>query len=193
MEQDVPRFDRQHFERFLLALDRHLAGPFRLDIIGEAVAVLSFNAESGTEDIDAVSNVEPIENALKAARDETGLDIPLTTVAIYDAPYHYERRLKRVRIPGLTKLQVFAPEKHDWALIKITRFLRKDADDIMEVARTMGFDNKVFLKRFISEMTHVTGRREDLIYNFLTMMDEIFGNEEAIRMEGAIKRSKEWR
>ncbi len=120
------------------------------------------------------------------------MDIPLTTVVVYDAPYSYESRVKRVDIPDLKKLQVFVPEKHDWALIKITRLLEKDVDDIVEVADTVGFNKAVFLKRFISEMTHVIGRREDLVYNFLSMMAQLFGEDEAQRMQQAIKRSKAW-
>ena len=41
-------------------------------------------------------------------------------------------------------------------------------------------------------MTHVTGRREDLIASFLTMMEALFGPAEAGRMEKAIRKHKKW-
>lgn len=37
--------------RFLRAVDKHAAKPFRMDVIGGAAAALSFQVEIGTEDI----------------------------------------------------------------------------------------------------------------------------------------------
>lgn len=76
-------FVNKDFKRFLLAVDRHLPKPFRVDLIGEAVAVLAFRVKSGTVDLDAVSNILPIEEALQAAREETGLEIAAGTVSVY--------------------------------------------------------------------------------------------------------------
>ena len=188
----MKQFPGREIVRFLQAVDRHLDEPFRLDVIGGAAALLSFRIDSGTVDIDAANNVAGLQDACRAARDETGLDIPVSTAGIYDGPYFYERRMKRVPIRGLRKLQVFVPEKHDWALMKIVRLIEKDIEDIREVDEKAGFRRAVFLKRFLDEMTHVTGRREDLIVSFLTMMEELFGSEEAARMEKAIRTHKKW-
>jgi hypothetical protein len=189
----VREFVNNEFRKFLLSVDRHLLEQFRVDLIGEAVAVLAFRVKSGTVDLDAVSNISPIEGALEAARKETNLEIAAETVGVYDAPYEYESRVKRLRIKGLKKLQIFVPEKHDWALIKITRLLEKDIEDIREVYGKVNFNRKVFLKRFLSEMTHVTGRREDLIFNFLSMMEELFGSKVALKMEKVIALHKNWK
>lgn len=178
---------------FLRAVDPHLDQPFRLDVIGGAAASLAFRIKSGTLDIDAANSVARIEKACSAARKESGLDIPLETAAIYDAPYEYEGRMKRLRLRGLKKLQVFVPEKHDWALMKIVRLIDKDIEDIKEVWATMGLSKGVFLKRFLEEMTHVTGRRSELVMNFLTMMEELYGEPEADRMEQAIQAHRNWR
>jgi len=183
-------FGNREFRTFLKAVDRQLSRPFRLDIIGEAAAVLSFRAESGTTDIDVENDVGPLKGVFEAAREKTGLDIPVGTVGIHDAPWSYEDRVRRVRIPGLRKLQVFVPEKHDWALMKIVRLLGKDIEDIREVSDKIGFNRNVFLKRFLEEMTHVIGRRADLVYNFVTMMSELYGDGEADRMEAAIRTYK---
>jgi hypothetical protein len=177
---------------FLQAVDRHLPKPFRLDIIGGAAASLSFRIKSGTADIDAANNVGAIDGACEAARAETGLNIPLATAGIYDGPYGYEDRMKRLRLRGLKKLQVFVPEKHDWALMKIVRLIEKDIEDIKEVDQKIGFNRKIFLNRFVEEMTHVTGRREDLVFSFLAMMEELFGEKEAERMKQAIQSHPKW-
>lgn len=178
--------------RFLRALDRHLAKPFRLEVIGGAAALLSFRIDSGTADIDAANNVASIQKACAAAREETGLDIPLTSAGIYDGPYHYERRLRRIPLRGLKKLQVFVPEKHDWALMKTVRLIEKDIEDIREVHEKVGFSRPVFLERFLEEMTHVTGRREDLVQSFLAMMEELYGPDQAARMAKAVRSHKKW-
>lgn len=185
-------FKDAELRAFLQALDRHLDAPFRLDLIGEAVALLTLEAESGTIDIDVVIDVRPIEHAIQAAQEETGFAIPVNSVGVYDGPYHYEERVKRVPLKGAKKLQVYVPEKHDWALMKIVRLLGKDVEDILEVSETVGFNKKTFLKRFLNEMTHVIGRREDLVFNFLTMMSQLYGDEEADKMAQAIQEHQLW-
>ena len=172
---------------FLKAVDRHAKRPFRVVIIGGAAASLHYGAAGGTMDIDTANNVAELEPACEAARKETGLDIPVSSVPIAESPWQYEDRLQRVPIRGLKKLTVFVPDKHDWALMKITRLLEKDIEDIEEVSKTVGLDRAVFLDRFLKEMTHIEPH-ERLIQQFLTMMEELFGESEAKLMEAAIKK-----
>ena len=162
-------------------------------MIGGAAALLSFRIESATLDIDSTHDVRTITPAIEAAARETGLDIPLQTVSIHDAPYHYEARLRRLAYPKLKKLQVFIPEKHDWALMKVVRLIQKDIEDIKEVAESTGFHRSVFLRRFTDEMTHVAGRREDLVFNFVTMMEQLYGKDAADRIEKEIRTRKKWK
>ena len=179
-------FSDKELRKFLRAVDRRLKKPFRLDVIGEAVAVLLFGATSGTGDIDVTTNIGPLEDALEGAREETGLAVPVVSSGVYMTPDNYEDRVKIVRL-GFKKLQLVVPEKHDWALIKIARLYRKDIEDIKEVATLVGFDKDVLLERFLTEMNNVIGiRRADLVYNFVTMMGELFGETEAARIEAAI-------
>lgn len=186
-------FAGKELAAFLVALDDHLGNPFRLEMIGAAAAILAFRINRGTLDIDSTNDVSKIEGACEAARNATGLKIPVQTVGIYDAPYEYESRMVRISTPKLRKLQVLVPEKHDWALMKIVRLNQKDIDDIEEVGGRVGFNKGIFLTRFLREMTHVHGRREDLIVNFLAMMEKLFGAEEADRMEEKIKTHKNWK
>lgn len=186
-------FAGKDLARFLSAVDDRLERPFRLELIGGAAAILAFDVRRGTLDIDSTNDVRRIEKACRSARAATGLDIPLQTVGIYDGPYEYESRLARIRSPRFRKLQVLVPEKHDWALMKIVRLNQKDIDDIQEVADAAGFDARIFLKRFLEEMTHVHGSRKELVAAFLTMMEQLFGKSEADRMEQALRRHKHWK
>jgi hypothetical protein len=144
-------------------------------------------------DIDTTGSVAAIEQACKAARKETGLEIPLGPASVYDGPYEYENRLERISLPGVKRLQIFVPEKHDWALMKIVRLIEKDIQDIKEAARTVGFDKKVLLNRFLDEMTHLVGPRKKLIENFLAMMEELYESGEADRMQDAVRKHRKWK
>lgn len=186
-------FAAREIRAFLKAVDRHAEAPSRLVVIGGAAAALSFRSTSGTADIDTANNSTGLRRACERARDETGWEMPLGPAGVFDGPYEYESRLKRVRIRGLRKLQVLVPEKHDWALMKIVRLIEKDIEDIKEVAKATGLDKDVFLNRFLDEMTHVVGRRETLILNFLAMMEELYGKVEADRMEKAIRSHRHWK
>jgi len=120
------------------------------------------------------------------------LQIPLGFASVFDAPYNYESRLTRLVLPGLRKLKVLVPEKHDWALMKVVRFEDKDLEHIKAASRSVGLDLKTFEKRFLTEMTHIEPRSR-LVIHFLAMIEEIYGEGEAARLQQAIKDHKCWK
>lgn len=187
----MKRFDRNEIRSYLKALDRNAPKGSTVIIIGGAAAALSFGAESGTIDIDTANSVTSLEKACEAARKETGSGIPLARASVFDAPSGYKSRLQKVVLQDLQNLSVLVPEKHDWALMKVVRYEDKDAAHIGAAAASVGFDRKVFEERFLSEMTHVEPR-ERLIIHFLAMMEELFGEEEAARIQRVIESGKRW-
>jgi len=110
----VKTFAGRDIVRFLKAIDDHLKGPFRIEMIGGAVALVCFKGTRGTLDIDTTGSVEAIAAACEGAKASTGLNIPVQT-AVWDAPNDDESRLRRLTRPKLGKLQGHVPEKHDWA------------------------------------------------------------------------------
>ena len=80
-------FGPDEIKRFLLAVDRHMSGPFEMEIIGGAAASLRFGLRSGTLDIDTVTSVADLEEAIRKAREETKLQIPLTMASVSELPY----------------------------------------------------------------------------------------------------------
>lgn len=187
------RFAPREIRAFLRAVDRHATEPFRLVVIGGAAAALSFRARSGTADIDTANNSTGLRKACERACRETGWEVPLGPAGVFDGPYEYESRLRRVALRGVRNLEIFVPERHDWALMKIVRLIEKDVEDIKEVAGRVGFKKEVLLRRFLEEMTRVIGRREDLVLNFLAMMEELYGKVEADRMEKSIRSHRRWK
>lgn len=104
----------EELARFLRAVDRHLEQPERVVIIGGAAAALHYGARRATIDIDVATPVSPaLRSAIQRARNDTGLELPCEQSGVFDAPYKYEDRLRRIEGLGLERLQVFVPEKHD--------------------------------------------------------------------------------
>jgi hypothetical protein len=188
----MKRFTREELRTFLKAVERHAPKHSRLVIIGGAAATLSFGVSGGTIDIDTANNVLDLDQACKAARNESGLQIPLGLASVFDAPYEYESRLTRLVLPGLRKLKVLVPEKHDWALMKVVRFEDKDLEHIKAASRSVSLDLKTFEERFLTEMTHIEPRAR-LIIHFLAMIEELYGEGEAARVQQAIKNHKFWK
>lgn len=188
------RFVSKEIRTFLRAVDRHLVRSFTVEIIGGAAGALVFGVEGDTEDIDTITSVARIEDDLQVARLETGLDIPVAVAGVWDGPYGYRKRRKRVKIRGVKRLRIYVPDKYDWALMKIVRLKDKDALHIREASEKVGFKASTFLRRFTSDMTHfVLGRPQDLVWNFIVMMSELFGEEEALRMRHKIENNKRWK
>lgn len=89
------QFVNKEISMFLKAIDTHLKEPCRIEMIGGAVAQLCFQSQSGTLDIDITGGIHKIGKACQEARKESGLDIPVQSVSIWDGPYEYESRLMR--------------------------------------------------------------------------------------------------
>jgi len=186
------RFSSEEIVSFIRALDRALPRPFEVEIIGSTAGILLYQLSTATEDIDTITFVDEIEGLIEEAREATGLPVPMGVAGVWDGPYSYRSRRLPVELPGVHNLQIYVPEKHDWALMKIVRLKDKDREHILKVRDTVGFDPEVFLERFLGEMTHIIGRKEDLVYNFIVMMGRLFGQETATRMGRAIKEHEHW-
>lgn len=97
------KFGRDELTRFLESLDRHMSEPRQVTVIGGAAASLAYGVTRVTIDIDTINSIADLDEAIKLARLDTGLDIPFHSVGIYDAPYHYEDRLISIDA-GLNRL-----------------------------------------------------------------------------------------
>lgn len=84
------------------------------------------------------------------------------------------------------------PEKHDWALMKVVRFNQKDIEDLTEVSNAVGFDENVLLERFLNEMTSVLGRPSELVQSFVLLIEKLFGETEADKIESRVTSDKRW-
>ena len=179
------RFGRDELTRFLKSVDNHLSEPRRIILIGGAAASLAYGISRVTTDIDTIDDIADLVEVLRLARSSTGLDVPFQTVGIYDAPYHFADRLAPVQL-GFKKLRIDVPEKHDLALMKAVRGQENDLEAIEQMARQVGLDRETLVDRFRNEMTHTSGRPEQLRANFLSVIEVLYGEAEADRVNSEL-------
>lgn len=187
----MTRYGPRELRTFLKAVDRHAAKGTRLVIIGGAAAALSFGVDGGTLDIDAAVNVDGLRAACEAAREDTGLRIPLEKATVFEAPRHFLRRARPVPLRGLRRLKLLTPEKHDWALMKAVRLEDKDVAHLKAVSRNRGLRLPTLEDRLLDEMGHVL-LRERLVLHFLALVEELYGEAAAARTEQRIRKHPDW-
>jgi Nucleotidyltransferase of unknown function (DUF6036) len=176
----LPRFEKPELTRFLVEVDRALSAPGSVVIIGGAAAILQYGATRPTVDIDTYS-VAPtgLEDAIRKAWTATGLEISVEYAAVADAPYNYEDRLERLRSPRLERLQVLVPERHDLALMKITRAEERDLVVLDQMHAKRPFDSETLVSRYLDEMSHAAQDPRILRQKFLLSTARLFGRDVA--------------
>jgi hypothetical protein len=179
----MKRFEPTDLERFLVAIDHHLKAPFDMILIGGAAAAIAYRASGATRDIDTMNETGPIEDAYLLAKKETGLDIPLGAARVAEAPYCYEDRLVTLKIKELKRLTVRVPEKHDLALMKITRGYEHDLATVEELGKRVGLERETLIERYTKEMDHVVGNSTVIHRNFLTAIEVLYGEAAAEEVE----------
>lgn len=171
----------------LRAIDKHLDEPAKLIVIGGAAASLAYQVKRGTTDIDTMNDPRAAMKAYHAAVKDTGIDPPLGAAGVADAPYEYESRLRRLRVPKLARLEVLVPEKHDLVLMKIVRGNEGDFETAKEIATTSGLRLSTLEKRFVEEMGHVIGDPRRIRLNFLACVARVFGVTAAEKLAKRLK------
>ncbi len=177
----LPRFAPAELIRFLSAIDAALSRRVFVTLIGGGAAALGYGVVSGTKDLDTLTELTHLEEAIRAARRATGLDVPIEMTTVADLPYEFESRLLRV-LPTLRQLEIFIPEAHDLALSKLARANAGDISALedMHARHPLSFD--VLLERYRTEMTHAIGDPARLDQNFLLGVHVLFGE---LRRENA--------
>lgn len=169
---------------FLAEVDRQLSEKESMIIIGGAAASLAYRARSTTSDIDTASTInKALSRALSRARKRTGFDIPVSAAGVYDAPYGYEDRLRSFDCAGFTKLSVYVPERHDLVLMKTLRGEEHDIRVIEEIHQEYPLDLGELQKRFLKEMTHITGQLEEKRLNLILLIEQLYGKAAALETE----------
>jgi hypothetical protein len=183
----VRRFGPAELERFLTAVDAHLTDPVEIILIGGGAAAVGFGVDVGTQDLDTFTSIPAtLEAAVRRARQDTGLMIPVGKAGVADGPYHLEDRLKRV-MPQLGRLVVRVLDKHDLALSKVVRGYEHDLQQIEALHQTDPLDHAVMIQRFLGEMGHVVGNPRMIALAFFECIERLFGELARDRAEQQLR------
>ena len=168
------RFLPAELKAFLAAVDSALPDRVFVILLGGGAAALGYGVRSGTKDLDTLTEVSAIEAAIKRAREQTGLSIPIEPTPVADLPYEFESRLLRV-LPELRRLELFVPEAHDLALSKLVRAHAGDLAALEELHARHPLSFETLVARYRDEMSLAIGDPSRLEQNLLLGVHVLFG------------------
>jgi len=179
----LTRFDRRQLVAFVRAVDRHLARPVAVVVIGGAAAAVAYHAGTKTADIDVWQGLSnDLLEAAARARQETGLAIGIGSAAVADLPLNYEARLRPARGLRLDKLTMIFPDKYDLALAKTVRGYQHDLDAIAGMHRRHRIARRTLVDRFEAEMSAAITDPRKLRLNMAMLAARLYGFEEGRRL-----------
>jgi hypothetical protein len=188
----VRRYSARQLALFLRALDEELESLLDVILIGGSAAALAYQATRTTLDIDTWNSpFEDLAEAIEQAREKTGLAVPVEHAGVADAPYDFEERLQPLDLPGVTKLRLRVPEKHDLVLMKMIRGYEHDLETAREIHDRHGLDLDVLLRRYTEEMSHVVADPGALDLNLLALVERLFGDPGVTFAERRLRRRLE--
>lgn len=179
----MPRLPPEIIQGYLLRLDGFLTRPVRLVVIGGFAIALGWCDRHSTSDIDVLGQLDPeLQQAIQAAGTEGA--VPIQSVFISSQPYDFEDRLQPVEIPGLKRLQVFLPEAHDLAIMKLARGLSHDLEGIEAIHQEcpLGFETPIERYR---NTDHI-GSPAMFRLSLLAAVSRLFGDEVAGQLDQAL-------
>lgn len=185
-------FSSDQIRNYLRFIDEKLSAPLHLLIIGGSAAGLAYGITGHTRDIDTfqTEDIHIIDEICKNIHRERGIYIPVSEVAVADAPWHYEERLVDITPADFRYLNIMVPEKHDLILMKVLRGDAHDFQHIREIAQKHPIEYHTLLERFINEMNHVMGNPEIIRISFLYLIEQLFGSEKVREAETVIKKNQ---
>lgn len=143
---------RQDIIRFLRALDARLSdypGQHPIVLVGGAAIILRYATRRSTTDIDTIKAEEVVIQAgIKACKDLRLNENTFVKIGVYDAPYTYEDRIELTEIDGLRRLIVQLPERHDLAIMKISRAHARDLEAVADMHAQNPFDLPTLIARY---------------------------------------------
>lgn len=179
------RFGPEEVAELLRAVDRRIASRQEAVLIGGAAIGLLYAGTHATSDIDFYEVDPALLAVCAAAREETGLDVPVSAAGVAHLPESYRERCARVPIEGLTQLLLLAPERHDLAIAKLARGYAHDLDAIEEIHRHSPLELAILIERY-SE-TYVTGSRSNFKLSLQLAVERLFGTEAASKLDAQLR------
>jgi len=171
-------------------VDAELSEPHDLLIVGGAAIGLRYAAAHLTSDIDSVTSTRDralwraIERACKKVQEQDGLRRAPKVGYIgvsFEPPKDWESRRRKVPL-ALRRLRVYVPERHDLALSKVFRGLSRDFAALKAMHDETQFRLRTLVERYEEARLVRVGDNRRFKANFLALIAELFGEDEADRV-----------
>ncbi len=170
--------------QFLKAIDELLTAPVQLIVIGGCAVALAGHPARATSDVDVYGRLPPeLEEAIRACQHLPGA-VPISSVGVSSQPYDFEDRLQRVPESELANLEIFIPEAHDLAIMKMARGESHDIAALVEMHRHTPFAADTLLERYRD--TDFIGNPQMIRLTLLLLVEDLFGPEKAAEFEALI-------
>jgi hypothetical protein len=170
-------FSRLNTIAFLRVVDAQITRPGVVCLVGGAAIGLAYVSSYKTRDVDYVWADREVHEAIREISASRPDLIPAMHTGVYFAPDTYEDRLEFLGVPGLKRLRVAIPERHDLAIMKITRGFERDIGAVVEMHSCAELDFRVLVERYAETWT--TGSQQLADAGFRDALSILFGDADA--------------
>ncbi len=158
-------------------VDAQLTRPGTIRLLGGAAISLAHVPSYVTRDVDYTWADREVGAAVREVAASQPELVRATQTGTFFAPCSHEDRLEALEIPGLVFLRVLVPERHDLAIMKLTRGLTRDLEAIVEIHDDEPFDLETLVERY--DDTWVAGQQSLLDAGFRCALSAMYGEAEA--------------
>lgn len=186
----MKKFPPDELLEFLSLVDEELPGETDLVIAGGAAIAIAYSVTAHvTGDIDVLHAGKHFWNACEAATKHAKKQIPVSQRAagIAALPMGYEERQLLVEKKRFKNLNLFVPERHDLAMMKIGRGDEHDLAGLEDVHKAAPFDLDTLIERYWETVEHRIGRADDFRYAFLSLVERLFSDRDVERAKKETK------
>ena len=169
---------------FLHALDALLKNKLEIFVIGGLAAILGYDADVRTADMDVFTihggSEADLKRAVHDAYKVTGVSLFLDRAAIAELPYNYEDRTKPLRGVRFKKLSMTVPDKYDLVLSKAIRAYDHDLGAIESIHDHHPLSEKTLAHRFETEIwKEASTDPKKFAFHMVMVMRLLYGEDRA--------------
>ena len=169
--------------KYLLAqIDRAISEPVDLLLVGGSAVLVLCPRAVATKDLDAfpTDSLHHLSRALKNIRtQDRAIDLNTASAAFETyLPDDWQSRIAISAEFSTGNIRVFTPEAEDLAVMKLFRYVAKDAEDIVRLAELENFCSEDFLSRFLEVLPVAIGDTRRHAQSFCLAWNALYPDRE---------------
>jgi hypothetical protein len=174
----VRLISRDDLRVLLAGADGRLQDPAELLLVGGAAVLVLCPDAVATKDLDAfpTDSFRRLAGALRDREGEAeGIDINTASCGFESyLPEDWPERIRTSAEFSTAKIRVLTPAPEDLAVMKVFRFVAKDAEDIARLAGLADFDRDAFLRCFLSVLPAAVGEPRWHAQSFVLIWNALY-------------------